>query len=348
MSPDLSTEYLGLRLRSPLVASAGPLTGRVETLSALQDAGVAAVVLPSLFEEEVEEDPLQLSNRLDTGVGTFAEATGDSGFFPDLEFDDLGPGVHLRLVEDAKSALEVPVIASVNARSAGAWVRYARMLADAGADAIELNLYDVVTDPAEDARRVEYRLNAAIRAVRSELSVPLAVKLSPYYSALPNLARRIAEEGADGLVLFNRFYQPDIDLDTLGVSATVSLSHPSEVRLPLRWIGILRPLLPQTSLAASSGVHTGDEVVKVLLAGADVAMMTSALLRQGPEHVAEVEAQLVTWMVEHEYTSVRQMRGSVSYRTAPDRGSYERAQYIRTLSSYLLDHALGSTHGHRG
>jgi dihydroorotate dehydrogenase (fumarate) len=345
MGPDLTTQYLGLALRSPLVASAGPLTGRVETLQALQDAGVAAVVLPSLFEEEVEEDPLRLSERLDTGAGTFAEATGDTGFFPDLDFDDLGPGVHLRLVEDAKSALEVPVIASVNARSAGAWVRYARMLADAGADAIELNLYDVVTDPDEDADAVEDRVNAAVRAVRSELSVPLAVKISPFYSALPALACRIAEEGADGLVLFNRFYQPDIDLDTLGVSASVALSHPSEVRLPLRWIGILRPLLPGMSLAATSGVHTGTEVVKVLLAGADVAMMTSALLRNGPAHVGQVEAELVAWMSEHEYSSVRQMRGSVSYRTAPDRASYERAQYIRTLSSYLLDHALGGAHG---
>jgi dihydroorotate dehydrogenase (fumarate) len=185
-----------------------------------------------------------------------------------------------------------------------------------------------------------------VRAVRSEIAVPLAIKLSPYYSALPALAVRLVADGADALVLFNRFYQPDIDIDTLGVSATVSLSHPSEVRLPLRWIGILRPLVPEASLAATSGVASGTEVIKVLLAGADVAMMTSALLRNGPEHVAEVEAELVAWMAEHEYTSVRQMRGSVSYRTSADRSNYERAQYIRTLSSYLLDQALGSTHGH--
>ena len=330
MGPDLTTQYLGLTLRSPLVASAGPLTARVETLQAVQDAGVAAVVLPSLFEEEVEE----------------AAATGDTGFFPGLDVDGRGPGVHLRLVEEARGALEVPVIASVNARSVGSWVRYARMLADAGADAIELTLYDVVTDPDEDAVAVEDRVNAAVRAVRAELSVPLAVKISPYYSALPALACRIAEEGADGLVLFNRFYQPDIDLDTLGVSASISLSHPSEVRLPLRWIGILRPLLPEMSLAATSGVHTGAEVVKVLLAGADVAMMTSALLRDGPEHVGRVEAELVAWMSEHEYSSVRQMRGSVSHRTAPDRAGYERVHYIRTLASYPLDDALGGAHGH--
>jgi dihydroorotate dehydrogenase (fumarate) len=318
----------------------------VETLLALQEAGVAAVVLPSLFEEEVEEEPLRLAETLETGLGTFAEATGDSGFFPDLEFPDMGPGVHLRLVAEAKEALDVPVVASVNARSAGAWVRYARMLADAGADAIELNLYDVVTDPDEDSIDVEDRLVDAVRAVRSEIAVPLAIKLSPYYSALPALAVRLVADGADALVLFNRFYQPDIDIDTLGVSATVSLSHPSEVRLPLRWIGILRPLVPEASLAATSGVASGTEVIKVLLAGADVAMMTSALLRNGPEHVAEVEAELVAWMAEHEYTSVRQMRGSVSYRTSADRSNYERAQYIRTLSSYLLDQALGSTHGH--
>jgi dihydroorotate dehydrogenase (fumarate) len=346
MGPDLSTEYLGLSLRSPIVASASPLTGMVESLLALQEAGVAAVVLPSLFEEEVEEEPLRLLDQMETGLGTFAEATGDTGFFPDLDITDVGPGVHLNLVADAKAALDVPVIASVNARSSGAWVRYARMLADAGADAVELNLYDVVTDPDEDSLDVEDRLADAVRAVRAELAVPLAVKMSPYYSALPALAQRLAADGADGLVLFNRFYQPDIDIETLGVEAKVSLSHPSEVRLPLRWIGILRPLLTEVSLAATSGVHTGAEVIKVLLAGADVAMMTSALLLQGPEHVAEVEAQLVSWMSEHDYSSVRQMRGSVSYKTAADRSSYERSQYIRTLSSYLLDHALGSTHGH--
>ena len=346
MGPDLTTTYLGLELRTPLVASAGPLTGRVESLVQLAEAGVSAVVLPSLFEEEVEEDPLSMSQTLDRGAGTFAEATGDSGFFPDLDLPEMGPGLHLQLVADAKTALDVPVIASVNARSAGAWVRYARMLADAGADAIELNLYDVVTDPAEDAASVEDRLCSAVRAVRAELAVPLSVKISPFYSALPSLGGRLAADGADGLVLFNRFYQPDIDLATLGVEATVALSHPSEVRLPLRWIGILRPLLPEVSLAASSGVHTGAEVVKVLLAGADVAMMTSALLRHGPEHVAAVEAELSGWLHENEYVSVRQMQGSVSYRTAADRSSYERSQYIRTLSSYLLDHALGSTHGH--
>lgn len=344
MAPDLSTDYLGLTLHSPIVASASPLTGRVESLVALQDAGVSAVVLPSLFEEEVEEEPMRVSNKLDAHQGTFAEATTESGFFADLDLPEMGPGVHLQLVEDAKAAVGIPVIASVNARSAGAWVRYARMLADAGADAIELNLYDVVTDPDEDSLSVEDRLVDAVRAVRAELSVPLAVKLSPYYSALPSLAQRLTADGADGLVLFNRFYQPDIDIVTLGVEAKVSLSHPSEVRLPLRWIGILRPLLPDVSLAATSGVHDGTEVIKVLLAGANVAMMTSSLLRNGPEHVAGVESQLVEWMTEHEYTSVRQLQGSVSYKTSADRSSYERSQYIRTLSSYLLDHALGSTH----
>ncbi len=344
MGPDLTTDYLGLTLRSPIVASASPLTGRVETLRSLQAAGASAVVLPSLFEEEVEEEPLLVTHRLDAHQGTFAEATTDSGFFADLDLPEMGPGVHLALVEDAKEVLDVPVIASVNARSAGAWVRYARMLADAGADAIELNLYDVVTDPDEDSLDVEDRLVDAVRTVRAELAVPLAIKLSPYYSALPSLARRLTIDGADGLVLFNRFYQPDIDITTLGVEAKVSLSHPSEVRLPLRWIGILRPLLPEVSLAATSGVHSGAEVIKVVLAGANVAMMTSSLLLNGPEHIADVEAELVAWMAEHEYSSVRQMRGSVSYQTAADRSSYERSQYIRTLSSYLLDHALGSTH----
>jgi dihydroorotate dehydrogenase (fumarate) len=346
MEPDLSTTYLGLTLRTPLVASPGPLTGRVESLLALAEAGVSAVVLPSLFEEEVEEEPMALSNKLDAHQGTFAEATTESGFFADLDIPDLGPGVHLDLLVDAKAALDIPVIASVNARSPGGWVRYARMLADAGADAIELNLYDVVTDPDEDSLSVEDRLCDAVRAVRAELAVPLAVKISPYYSALPALAVRLAADGADALVLFNRFYQPDIDLETLGVEAKVALSHPSELRLPLRWIGILRPLLPELGLAATSGVHSGADATKVLLAGADVAMMTSAVLLHGAEHVGVVEAELSSWLSENEYSSVKQMQGSVSYKTAADRSSYERSQYIRTLSSYLLDHALGSTHDH--
>ncbi len=331
MGPDLSTTYLGMVLRSPLVASSSPLTRTVEGLAALEDAGVAAVVLPSLFEEEVVDQVLELEDRLEAGSGVFAEA---SDYFPEMDYREVGPGKHVRHVERAKAALGIPVIASVNARSSGSWVMYARMLADAGADAVELNLYDVAAEEGVTSLQVEDRLVEAVRTVRAELEVPLAVKLSPYFSALPAVASRLVDAGVDGLVLFNRFYQPDIDLETLGVVPNLVLSHPSESRLSLRWIGLLRPRYPELSLAATSGVHSGDEVLKLLLAGADVTMMASALLRNGPGYVAEVEAQVYEWLAEREYVSVRQLQGSVSRAHAADPGGYERAQYIETLHSY--------------
>jgi dihydroorotate dehydrogenase (fumarate) len=328
---DLATTYLGLALRSPLVASASPLTGRLESLVAIQEAGAAAVVLPSLFEEEVEDESMTLHERLEAGADSFAEATD---FFPRLEFDDIGPARHIRLAAAARDALSVPVIASVNGTTPGGWVRYAQAMAEAGADAIELNLYAVAADPWRSCQTVEADYLDVVRRVRTAVDVPLAVKLSPYLSATAHFARRVVEAGADGLVLFNRFYQPDIDLETLGVLPRVELSQPGELRLPMRWLGILRPQLPHTSLAATTGVHSGTDAAKAILVGADVAMMTSALLRHGPGHVATVEAQLRAWLDERGYASVAQMRGSVSYRAAADPSGYERANYLRTLASY--------------
>jgi dihydroorotate dehydrogenase (fumarate) len=327
----LDTTYLGLRLRSPLVASASPLTGRVESLLALQQAGAAAVVLPSLFEEEVDDESLTLHERLETGANSFPEATD---FFPQMEFDDIGPVRHVKLVAAARGALSIPVIASVNGVTPGGWVRYAQQMADAGAHAIELNLYAVAADPWRSCQTVESNYLDVVRRVRAAISVPLAVKLSPFLSSTAHFARRVVEAGADGLVLFNRFYQPDIDLETLSVLPRVELSAPGELRLPLRWLGILRPQMETVSLAASTGVHTGQDAAKALLVGADVAMMTSALLRNGPAHVATVEAQLLQWLADRDYTSVRQMRGSVSHRAAADPAGYERANYLRTLASY--------------
>ncbi len=328
---DLETTYLGLSLRSPLVASPGPLTGHVDSLLALEDAGVSAVVLPSLFEEEVVGESMELHERLETG----AYANPEAGLlFPELDFAHLGVDKHVRLVEEATRRLTVPVVASVNAASAGSWIRYARLMADAGADAVELNVYDVAADPRETADDVESRVLHAVRAVRAEVAVPVAVKLGPHFSAFANFAQRLVDAGADGLVLFNRFYQPDINLDSLDVEPRLELSQSSELRLPLRWIGILRPQLGRVSLAATSGVHTGLDVAKALLAGADVTMMTSALLRHGPSHVGRVEAELVQWMAERDDISVAQLRGSVARHTAPDPKGYERAQYVRTLASY--------------
>ncbi|MGD0082142.1 MAG: dihydroorotate dehydrogenase-like protein [Acidimicrobiales bacterium] len=330
---DLRTLYLGFELRSPLVASAGPLTGRLDTLLRLEDAGVAAVVLPSLFEEELVSESLQLNDLFEHGTEQFGEALS---YLPDPGIYDLGPERHAKLVESAKERLNIPVIASVNAPTPEGCARYASLLAEAGADAVELNLYAVPANPDIGAEAVENGYLEAIRHVRAAVTVPVAAKLSPFFSSTGHFARQAVEAGADGLVLFNRFYQPDLDLESLDVLPIVELSHPFELRLPLRWIAILRPRLPDVSLAASSGVHDGASAVKALLVGADVTMMTSALLRHGPEHVRKVETALDAWLDAHEYESVNQLRGSFSQSAAPDPSTFERANYLRVLSSFHL------------
>jgi dihydroorotate dehydrogenase (fumarate) len=329
---ELATTYLGLALRSPLVASASPLNGDPETARVVEDAGAAAVVMPSLFEEDVREEELLLTAALEAGSHQSAEA---SGYFPALP--DLAPAGerYLRTLERLKAAVGVPVIASLNATSAGGWTRYAPLLESAGADAIELNLYHLAADPSLSADDVESRDVEIVRRVCASVDVPVAVKLSPYYSAMANLAHRVVAAGAAGLVLFNRFYQPDVDLETRDVVARVDLSQPSELRLPLRWIALLRPQLGgRVSLAATSGIHRGADVVKALMVGADVAMLTSALLAHGPQHLRTVESELRSWLEAHEYESVGQLRGSVSHATAGDPSAFERANYLATLRSW--------------
>ncbi len=327
---DLRTSYLGLDLRSPIVASASPLTGDLDVLARLEAAGAAAVVLPSLFEEQVEHDLLELQRVLDTGAQSFTEA---SDFFPDLDGYNTGPERYLTLLERAKERLSIPVIGSLNGTTAGGWIRYAHLLQSAGADALELNLYVMAADPTVPASVVEERELELVSAVSSSVDVPVAVKLGPYYSSLPNFAARVVGAGARGLVLFNRFYQPDLDLERLEVAPRVALSTSEELRLPLRWIGVLHGHV-EASLAATTGIHTGYDAAKLLLAGADVVMLASALLRNGPEHVGRVEATLLEWMVAHEYDSVGQLRGSVSQRAVPDPSAYLRANYLQTLASY--------------
>jgi dihydroorotate dehydrogenase (fumarate) len=330
---DLQTTYLGLRLRSPLVASASPLTGSLRDLRRLEQAGAGAVVLPSLFQEQLTEEARVLGVLAGRRVGA-----GASGWSLDrLRRYNTGEDGYLTLIERAKAALDIPVIASLNAVESGSWVGYARLVEDAGADAVELNIYFVATHFGLPAQEIETRCRNLVRDVRDQLGVPLAVKLSPFYSAFGNFALQLVDAGANGLVLFNRFYQPDLDLDTLEVRPTLSLSTPEELRLPLRWIGILHGQLP-ASLAASTGIHSGLDAVKALLAGADVAMTTSALLESGPEHLTSMEAELRQWLDRHGHQSVAEIRGACSRQAAADSSAYERANYIRTLITLSPSH----------
>ena len=328
----LHTMYLGLELRSPIVASAGPATGDLETAVRLEEAGAGALVLPSLFEEEILHEEAELNLALEAGSGTHAEAWG---YFPTYDEFETTADRYLTQLRVTKKHVSIPVIASLNGSTPGGWARYARVLQDAGADALELNLYRVAADAQRSAAQVERDDLEVLTEVRRVISIPLAVKLSPYYSALANFAGRLADAGADGIVLFNRFYQPDLDLDTLDVVPRVELSHPAELRLPLRWLAILHPLLHRrVSLAASTGVHSGADVAKALLVGADVAMTTSAVLRCGAEHLVEMEGDLRAWMTEHGYQSVAELRGSVSHAATADPAAFERAHYRRTLHSW--------------
>ena len=332
MTVDLRTTYLGLELRSPLVASPSPLTREQDSVLQLVAAGAAAIVLPSLFEEEIVHEELELNRSLEAGSDQFAEALD---YFPNIEpFAGVGDRYLARL-QRIKARAGVPVIASLNATSSGGWVRYAGLMQEAGADALELNLYHLAADPTRTAADMEALDLELIAAVRDAITIPLAVKLSPYYSALASFARQAVERGADGLVLFNRFYQPDFDLETFEVVPRLELSLPSELRLPMRWTAILRPQLgPAVSLAASSGIHGGTDAVKALMVGADVAMTTSALLHHGPEHLRTIEGELVAWMTEHEYESVDQLRGSATAAAVADPSAFERANYMRTLRSW--------------
>jgi dihydroorotate dehydrogenase (fumarate) len=338
---DLSTRHLGLELRSPIIAAASPLTRDPEVTRKLEAAGAGAIVMPSLFEEEIENEEIELAASLEAGSEGFAEALD---YFPEVE-TFIGEGErYLRTLERIKGRASVPVIASLNANSVGGWVRYARLMADAGADALELNLYRVSVDRTRTSVDIEEEDLELIAAVRAAVNLPLAVKLSPFYTALANFAGKAVEAGANGLVLFNRFYQPDIDLDELAVVPRVSLSHPTELRLPMRWTAILRPQLgPGVGIAATSGVHSGLDAVKAIMVGADVVALASALLRDGPGRIADVEAELRGWLAENEYGSISQLRGSASQGKVGDPGAFERAQYIRTLHSWTTPAALTPT-----
>ncbi|MEX2329081.1 MAG: dihydroorotate dehydrogenase-like protein [Nitriliruptoraceae bacterium] len=329
---DLSTRYLGFTLRSPVVASASPMTGDVSSLRALDAAGVGAVVLPSLFEEQISGEADGLARYLTSSAGAHAEAP--EGYVPDL-LDGYNDGAvrYLRLVRAAKDAVGVPVIASLNGTSRGGWTHYAAMVAEAGADAVELNVYRVAADAKISGAQIETETLEMVQAVVAAAGVPVAVKLSPFWSSLAHLATRLIDAGASGLVLFNRFYQPDIDLQTLSVSPSLHLSDSHELRLPLRWCAILRGRI-HASIAATTGVHTPDDVAKVLLAGADVAMTTSALLRNGPGHAGVLIDGLTSWLEGHGYGSVEEAIGAVSQARVTDPSAFERANYLETITRY--------------
>jgi dihydroorotate dehydrogenase (fumarate) len=328
---DLSTDYLGLHLKNPLVASASPLSRQVDRVRELEDAGIGAVVMFSLFEEEIRHESLQLHHYLEHGTQSFAEALD---YFPDHESYDVGPDAYLEHLRQLKAAVGIPIIGSLNGTSLGGWIEYARRIEEAGADALELNVYYIPTEITTTSQDVEQLYLDILREVKRCVGIPVAVKLSPYFSAMAHMAQQLDWNGADGLVLFNRFYQPDIDLESLRAFPHVLLSTPQALRLPLRWIAILYGQI-SADLAATSGVHSHEDVLKVLMAGAKVAMMASALLKHGPGHVRQLLHQLGDWMEEHEYESVRQLQGSMSQRHCANPTAFERANYLKALSTYI-------------
>ncbi len=327
---DLSTTYMGMTLRTPLVPSASPLSQEIDNIKRMEDAGAAAVVLYSLFEEQLIEDRFELHHHLTEGTESFAEALT---YFPEPHEFHLGPEEYLEHIRKAKAAVDIPVIASLNGASIGGWTNYARQMQQAGADAIELNVYNIPTDMEQAADEVEQTYLDTLVAVKSVVTVPVALKLGPFFSNMACMARRLDEAGADALVLFNRFYQPDIDLETLEVHPSVLFSTPNALRLPLTWIGILYGRL-RANLAATSGIHEAESALKMLMVGADVTMMCAALLKHGIEHIPMVERGMRRWMEKHGYESVQQMKGSMSQRNCADPSAFSRAHYISSLHSY--------------
>jgi dihydroorotate dehydrogenase (fumarate) len=327
---DLTTTYLGLQLKNPFIASSSPLTQKVETARQLEEAGVAALVLPSLFEEQIINESFKLHADLSRGADSFAEALS---YFPDYGQYSIGTEKYLNDLRKIKTAVKIPVLGSLNGITTGGWVDYAKQIEDAGADALELNIYDIPTNMDLTSSELEQAHIKLVQDVRKKVNIPLAIKLSPFYTALPNLARRLTEAGADGLILFNRFYQPDLDLEELKVVPNLLLSNSNELRLPLRWVAILYGRV-QVDLAITSGVHTATDLLKAISAGASAVTVASELLHHGIGRVADILDQVNQWMEEHEYISIQQMKGSMSQRSVGDPGTFERANYMKVLSSY--------------
>ncbi len=326
---DLSTFYLGLALKNPLVAAASPLSKKVDTVRRMEDAGISAVVMYSLFEEQITHESRALDHYLNRGSESYSEALS---YFPDIEKYNVGPDEYLDLIRKLKSSVSIPVIGSLNGISSGGWVDYAHQMEKAGADALELNIYFVPTDLDLTSQELEDTYVSLVADIHKQVHIPLSVKLSPYFTALPHFARRLVQAGAKGLVLFNRFYQPDLDIETLEVKPNLELSTSSELRLPLRWTAILYSRI-QADLALTGGVHTVQDVVKAVMAGANVTMMASELLQHGIGRASELRAGLEKWLVDFEYESIQQMRGSMSQKSVKEPAAFERANYMKILTS---------------
>jgi dihydroorotate dehydrogenase (fumarate) len=327
---DLSTTYLGLPLKSPLIASSSPLLKKVADVQRMEQAGIGAVVLYSLFEEQIRHESLELDHHLSRSENLTPEG---EGYLPSTGTYSLLPYQYVKIIESLKKAVQIPVIGSLNGASQGGWVRYARLIQDAGADALELNMYDLITDPARSAADVENAQVDLVAEIKASIDIPLAIKLSPYYTALPHFLHRLVQAGANGLVLFNRFYQPDFNIDDLEVTHSLDLSVPAEMRLPLRWISLLYGQV-EADFALTSGVHNHQGVLKAMMAGAKAAMMASELLQNGIGRIEEILKDLQAWMAEHEYESIVQMQGSMSQRSAPEPAAFERANYMKVLNSF--------------
>ena len=329
---DLKTTYLGLKLRTPLVPAASPLSEEIDGIKQMEDAGASAVVLYSLFEEQLRQDRAELDHHMEHGTESFAEALT---YFPEPKEFHLGPEEYLKHITEAKKAVRIPVIASLNGSSVGGWTEYAKAIQQAGADALELNIYYIPVDPEFTGEQVERNYCDLVREVKSAVHIPVAVKLGPYFSAPANMAKRLEAAGADGLVLFNRFYQPDFDLEALEVVPNLILSNQYELLLRLHWIAVLYGNI-KPDMALTGGVHTATDVVKAMMAGAKVAMMTSALLKKGISYLDTMLTELLIWLGDHEYDSIRQMQGSMSRNAVPQPQAFERANYMKVLSSYAM------------
>ena len=327
---NLTTRYVGLKLRTPLVPSASPLSQSLDNIKRMEDAGASAIVFHSLFEEQLRRERHELHHYLSQGTESQAEALT---YFPEPAEFKVGPEAYVKHIAKAKAAVNIPLIGSLNGTTFGGWMTYARQIQEAGADALEVNIYSVPSDPDRSAEDIEQSYLTIVASLKAQLKIPVAVKISPFFTNLAQFARRLDQHGADALVLFNRFYQPDIDLETLEISPNVLLSTPMAMRLPMRWIALLHGRVG-ANLAATSGIHRATDALKMLMAGADVTMLCSVLLRRGIDHIKVIEQEMREWMEDHEYQSVEQLKGSISQKNCPDPSAFERAQYMRALSTY--------------